>query len=417
MRFLLGTLVGLAACAAPSAVAPLSSNWTPVDAATGRLTAIADLRRLADQFPESALVQQRLLMAAFRAGNAALVRAAVRRLADMGYALAPETLQQLAPLLGPDAADLGQRMSADRREIQASTVFVTIPTEHRLVEGLAWDTRNNRLYAASIVGRELLRLGGQGWERVEGIAAGSLSGLAIDGPRRRLWMASAVFEQTPNPETAFRGLIALDLDTGRVVRRVAAPGDATPSDITIGPDGTVYVSDPLSGAVYRASLAADRLDILVPPGRLRSPQGLAVTADAFRLYVADYNYGIAIVDLATRGMHRLAAERPMMLSGIDGLLRVDSDLVGVQNGTNPRRIVRIRLDRGGNRAIGLEVIERSHRDWGEPTLALVKDGDLLYVADAQWERFGAGGQVNGAEPLHPTPIRILPLRPGHLPSS
>ena len=45
-------------------------------------------------------------------------------------------------------------------------------------------------------------------------------------------------------------------------------------------------------------------------------------------------------------------------------------------------------------------------------MAQIKDGDLLYVADAQWERFGAGGAVNGEAPLRPTPIRIVPLRAG-----
>src|SRR5205085_2779191 len=84
-----------------------------------------------------------------------------------------------------------------------------------------------------------------------------------------------------------RGLIAVDLATLRRVRRLAAPADGTPADIAVAADGTVYASDPNSGAIYRARATDTALTVLVPPGRLRSPQGLVPSADGRRLYVAD----------------------------------------------------------------------------------------------------------------------------------
>lgn len=403
-------LIALAGCAAhtpPSAV-----QWTSVDAATGRLTAVADLEALASSFPESAGVQLRLLNAAHRAGDSARVRAAMIRLSEMGYALSPGALEELGRRLdGPEAASLAARAAADRGEIGGSELVTTVPADFRLVEGLAWDPHGRRLFASSIVSRQLLVQGPEGWSAVPGIDAGSLSGLAVDAPRGLLWMASGVVEPTPSPETAFRGLIAVSLDNLRVVRRVTVTdAGLSPGDIGVAADGTVYASDPMSGAILRLLAGAEAIEILVPPGRLRSPQGIAVVSDRSRLYVPDYNYGIAIVDLPSGRLSRLAADAPMMLNGIDGLLLFEGDLIGIQNGTNPRRIVRIRLDRSGTRATGLEVIERNHRDWGEPTLAQLREGRLIYVADAQWERFGAGGQVSGAEPLRPTAIRAVPLR-------
>jgi hypothetical protein len=405
-------LAALGGCAA-QAERPASS-WTNVNSETGRLTAISDLAALAEQFPESALVQLRLLNAALRGGDSALLRATASRLTEMGYALSPAAFEQLAAhLSAEEASTLPARAAANRQELRGSTVFATVPVEHRLVEGVGWDARTNRLFTSSVVGRELVMLGGQGWRRIDGLDAGSLFGLAIDEPRRLLWVASGVVDPTPSPETAYRGLIALSLDDLQVVRRVPAPAaDLSPADIAVAPNGTVYASDPTSGAILRALPQADSMEVLVPSGRLRSPQGIALDVERGRLYVADYNYGLALVNLATGALSRLSADLPMMLNGIDGLFLVDGDLVGIQNGTNPRRIVRIRLDRSGTRATGLEVIERAHSEWGEPTLGQIKEGDLIYVADAQWERFGAGGAVNGAEPLRPTAIRIVPLREG-----
>jgi sugar lactone lactonase YvrE len=416
MRILTLGLV-LAACAAPAdppppptaaAGPPPAAAWGALPPGAGAATEIEDLAR---SFPESAAVQRRRLAIALEDGDADKARGALRAVAEMGFVLSDATLERLAGLAGREAVDAA-RAAAAGRPVEASVAFAAVPTDWRLVEGVAWDARTGRLYASSVVSRALLVRDGEAWRQVDGVDSGSLFGLAVDAPRRLLWMASGVLEQTPSPDTAFRGLIALDLDTQRVVRRVAAPAGVSPADIAVAADGAVFASDPAGGGVYRLRPGAAAIETLVAPGVLRSPQGLAVAGDRARLYVADYGYGVAIVDLAGGAVSRLAAERPAMLDGIDGLLRAGGDLVAIQNGAQPRRIVRLRLDPSGSRITGIEVVERGHREWGEPTLGQIKEGDLLYVADAQWERYGAGGALRGEEPLRPTTIRIVPLRPG-----
>ena len=41
------------------------------------------------------------------------------------------------------------------------------------------------------------------------------------------------------------------------------------------------------------------------------------------------------------------------------------------------------------------MLESNNPDWGEPTLGALRGDDFLYVADAQWERYGAGGALQG----------------------
>jgi sugar lactone lactonase YvrE len=282
-----------------------------------------------------------------------------------------------------------------------------VPAEHRLVEGIAWDSETNRLFAATVVSRALLVREPLGWVKVEGLDAGSLFGLAIDRRRDLLWLASGRVEQTPSPETAFRGLIAVDLNSLMPARRLPAPDDGSPADIAVGADGTVYASDPVSGAVYRARPGDAALGVLVPPGRLRSPQGLVPAADGRRLYVSDYTRGIAIVSLADGSVTRLEADVATMLDGIDGLTAWRGGLIAIQNGTGPRRILFLTLSRDGRRIRRVRVLESNHEEWGEPTLGFVRGDQFLYVADAQWERYGAGGVPADAEPPRPTAIRFL----------
>ena len=77
-------------------------------------------------------------------------------------------------------AALRLRFDANRAGVQASRLLATVPAEHRLVEGIAWDARRPRLFAATVVGRALLVREPLGWVKVEGLEAGSLFGLAID---------------------------------------------------------------------------------------------------------------------------------------------------------------------------------------------------------------------------------------------
>lgn len=399
MRGAWGACLLLAACAAPAAREETAPGWP---------TPTLEPSELVASFPDSASVQRRQLAAAHDARDAAGVRAGLARLAALGYAPGQQTIDLLSTYV-PDeeTAQLRQRFAANGARVQASRPFVTIPNRHQLVEGIAWDARLGRLFAATVVSRQLLVREAAGWRAIEGLEAGSLFGLAIDNRRRLLWAASGVVEQTPNPETAFRGLIAVNLNDLRPVRRLAVPGEGSPADIALGADGTVYASDPNSGAIYKAGPADAALAILVPPGRLTSPQGLVPAADGRRLYVSDYGYGLAVVSLADGSVARLESDAGTMLDGIDGLYPWRGGLIALQNGTSPNRILFLTLSADGDRIAAVRVLESNHRDWGEPTLGAVRRNDFLYVADAQWDRYGEGGAVQGAWPVRATTIRLL----------
>ena len=389
----------LAACAVPASRHATEAAWPVPTLEPAELVA---------SFPDSASAQRRRLAAAHDDRDAAAVRTGLQRLAELGYAPSQDILNILSVYV-PEAEmnALRQRFGANGARVQASRLFASLPVEHRLVEGIAWDARTGRLFAATVVSRTLLVRESRGWRAIEGLEAGSLFSLAIDPRRRLLWAASGVVEQTPDPQGAFRGLIAVDLNSLRPVRRLAVPGEGSPADIALAADGTVYASDPNSGAIYRARPGDEALSVFVPPGRLRSPQGLVPSADGQRLYVSDYGYGLASVHLADGTVARLESDANTMLDGIDGLYPWRGGLIAIQNGTSPRRILWLRLSADGARVAGVRVLESNHPDWGEPTLGFVRRGDFLYVADAQWERYGEGGAVQGDAPLRPTAIRLL----------
>jgi hypothetical protein len=397
----------LAACATPTVEASAGLEWPALSAA---FNSLGDLHRVAAQFPNSMGMQRRRLGAAIEMGDAATALDAARRLAAAGAFLSPAGREPLGKLVGSEAMEpLAAAFESNRLPLMASSVHAVIPPAHRLIEGLVWDGRSRRLYGTSAVDRRLVVVG-SGVAVPSATDFGSLLGATYDPKARRIWVASAVIEPTPKGVGLFSGVLSIDPADPSNGRRVVAPKDAVLGDVAVARDGTVYASDAMKGAVYRCRPGCSALAVLVPPGSLFSAQGIAVSRDQKRLYVADRRYGIAIIDRGSGRTWQLAGGEGMMLDGIDGLAAYKGDLIATQTAYAPQRIVRLRLSDDGSGVKRLDVLERAHPEWGEVTLAAVVGDALFYVANAQWERFGDGGAVKGGAPVPGTVIRTLLLR-------
>lgn len=385
--------------------------WRSVDVATGQIADRAGLERLALDFPDSASVRLRLLNAQLEAGEGEAALASLAWLRERGHVFSQGAQAQIPALIGAAHAEAARALLVPAAKvITASSVFDTVQAEAGLIETVFVGPSGMEALATSISARAVFVRGGEAdWIAFPIADAYALSGLAAAPDGSMGWFASGNIDGSPDDPGRFTGVYGLTGDFEKLVR-IPAPAGVTVSDLTVGPDGTVYASDPVGGGIYRARSDAAVLSALVAPGTFRSPQGLAVSADGARLYVSDYRYGLAIIDLASGAVSRLASEVAVALDGIDGLWRHEGELVAVQNGTAPMRIVALRLSQDGTRIIGHRVLEQAHPEWTEPLGGSIAAGALYYVANGQWDRFEKGAPKPDAPPL-PTQIRRLPLRP------
>jgi len=101
--------------------------------------------------------------------------------------------------------------------------------------------------------------------------------------------------------------------------------------------------------------------------------------------------------------------RRTTLLGIDGLYFHRGALVGVQNGVNPARVVRLQLGKDSKSVRSFEVLEANSPFFDEPTLGVLVGDDFYYNADSQWGAIDKDGHLAPLEKMREHVILKLKL--------
>lgn len=267
-------------------------------------------------------------------------------------------------------------------------VTFRVPAPGFAPHGLAWDDDTESFFLGSARLRRIERIDDEGRRKVfaeQGLWA--VLGLAADEKHRRLWVATAALpemERAQPGELGRSAIVAFDLDTGAEKHRFALPDDGRThafADLTIPRDNKVYVTDSAAGVLYALDLGTGKYEALTEPGALSSPRGIARVRGGRYLYVADHTQGLYRYDLDKRALLRVDVARDISVYGIDGLYRDDDDLVAVQNGIRPHRIVRFTLDRNGRRVRRAQVLAAALAEFDEPALGVVDGSRFHFVAN------------------------------------
>ncbi|WP_299192774.1 hypothetical protein [uncultured Erythrobacter sp.] len=408
MRALLAATLALTLAAPALATEP--PEWRAVNAETGQISDVEGLEALAEAFPDSGSVRLRMLQPLLAAGETDKLLEVLAWLQARGYVFSEGAQAQIPQLVGEDYGEAARALLIQQAEvIEASMVVAETPPEAGLVESVFAPSDEETYIVTSITSNSIwVKLSdADEWFEVALPTANDLSGIVSEPSGEIGWVASANLDDSEDGQELFTGLIAL---TGNPDNspRVSAPEGAALSDLVWVGDGTVYASDPINGGVYAKPNGATELATLVPPGTFRSPQGSAVSEDGARLYISDYRYGLAIIDIASGEVSRLASDVPVLLDGVDGLWRHGEELIAVQNGTSPMRISAFTLSEDGTRITYARILEQAHSEWTEPLGGSISGDALVYVGTGQWDRYSLGQLREGMEAI-PTQIRRLPL--------
>jgi hypothetical protein len=192
-------------------------------------------------------------------------------------------------------------------------------------------------------------------------------GLIVDAAREQLYAVSTNGFPDEAKTQRRNAVVRYDLKTGRLADRFDAPEAMQLNDIAIAPNGTIYATDSMSSTLFRKKPDEKTLTLFGSKGAVPEGNGITLGVDG-NLYVA-ISTGIAKIDTSTGAPTRLPQPDAVVTGGCDGLYWYEGDLIGIQNVTNPGRVVRIEFADKGTRVGGLIVLQSHHHhpDFAEPT--------------------------------------------------
>jgi hypothetical protein len=141
-----------------------------------------------------------------------------------------------------------------------------------------------------------------------------------------------------------------------------------------------------------------------------SPQTPALARDGKRLFVADYTLGIAVIDLTTipNKVNYLPHPENVAVVGLDGFYLTGDSLIGIQNGTDPNRILRLRMNHAQTEITSAEVIEQATERMGDPTHAVIVDGWVYISTNVGWSKVDDSGKLKPGEKFTPPVLLRFP---------
>lgn len=279
------------------------------------------------------------------------------------------------------------------------TILARSPAEPLLLESVAFDAQG-RLLVSSIHQAGVFRLDMDGtlvrWTG-EGDTHG-VFGMAADRTRGDLWITTSNSTYDTIEGDSGTALLRLELETGRVQAVYAMPEAGHQlSDLAVGPDGTVFVSDATGGGIYMLSPGSNRLEHLVDAPERASPQGLVVSEDGRWLIFANYGTGLHRVVVETGAMQPVRVPEGVEVRGLDGLALYGARIIAIQNGTQTQRVLALRLSPDWT-AVTERTALFEGQPLSEPTTGFIAGDNFVFISRSQWTDFGQDGAPETATP-------------------
>ena len=300
--------------------------------------------------------------------------------ANVDFGMAED--EDLVSLHGnPQFHRLVSELDANLQPVSASEQHFTLDQLGLIPEGIAYDGATGRLFFGSMRTGDIYVI--DGGKQLSKFATvhheGKLAaiGMSVDLRANTLWVvgsSSFLVEDFVADAPSRNGVFGFDLDSGDLLKQYIANDSLENfNDVVVGANGELYVSASTLSVIRNGSETIEPIDTSLP---IFGANGIAVRPDGKRIFVSSYPVGIAAVDPETGESEWLATPENISLYGVDGLYWYKGDLVGVQNGVRPWRLVRLQLNAEQSAVTNVHLIEFANKDVTATTGAIV--GDVIH---------------------------------------
>jgi len=313
----------------------------------------------------------------------------------------------------PEFQKIREKLANEKPRTPDAPVAFRLADPKLIPEGIVYDPKQDRFLIGSVAQKKIVSANRKGEVKNFSTSGDNLDcvlGLFVDSAQQQLYAVSTNGFLDEAQKQRRNAVVRYDLKTGLLVNRYDAPDANQLNDLTVAADGTIYATDSAGGTLFRKTPSEKTLTPFGAKGALPASNGITLGADG-KLYVA-ISTGIATIDPSTGAPTRLPQPDTVVTGGCDGLYWHRGDLIGIQNVTNPGRVIRIALGDQGTRISRVTVSQSHHHpEFAEPTTGAIAADALYVIANSYVGHFQANGNIKDPGQLKPTAIIAVPLKP------
>lgn len=219
----------------------------------------------------------------------------------------------------------------------------------------------------------------------------------VDDANQVLWVASATMPQFNGSQADNIGrsvLTRYDLKTGKTLGQANVSQFKQPvlfNQLTLTSQGDVLLFNQFSREVIKVSKDGSEASVLVTLKNFESVKALATDEESKVLYFADFERGVFVVNLENMKMVPIKSKE-VNLYGVNDLQYFEGDLIVVQSGVKPQRVMRLLLQE----KVGLKSVvplESNHPTFGQLGNADVDGNHVYTLANSQWSKMDLAGNL------------------------
>lgn len=288
-----------------------------------------------------------------------------------------------------------------------------------LFQSMAFDEQNNRFLLPSVRSGDIYQVDANGKLSVfvdanEAQDFGAVD-IVIDNKNAVFWVASATMPQYNGTTQENFGSAKINkyrLSDGKLLTEVDLSNLAKPlllNNFTLMSSGDVIAFNPFTKELFKFSKDGKTNEVFATLPQFNAIQAIAIDDEDQVLYLADYDLGIVLLNLENKKMIPLVDSPKVNLSGVEELFYDDGDLIVIQSGVQPQRVLRVILQQkaGFKSMVPLEA--------NNPNFAALSKGalgkdDVYYFANNQWSKMDLAGNLLPDEQWQDLIIMKTPLR-------
>ncbi len=222
--------------------------------------------------------------------------------------------------------------------------------------------------------------------------------LVVDNDSDVLWVASATLPHYVGTSQANFGKAMISkyrLSTGELINNFAMQNADQPmlySALHLTEGKNLFFINAFTSDVFKIKKDGDQVEFVVSIPGLKSIKALTSNQQETLLYLSDFDQGLFVINFATSQVLPLIKSKTGFYAGINDLFYDQGDLVVIQGGVFPARLMRFVM-KDDVFFQTMFPIEASHPKFDALGNGILVDGHVYYAANSQWDKTDAVGQL------------------------